>query len=415
MGISYLAGALLGALLFAPPQGVPEDRLYGRVEMQTGEVHTGFIRWGRAGVNWTDLLGGYKELSEENLRQAIRLRAEAEPEADRAARSIVYNGVRITWDEDDREYVADTAQSGVRFGHVRSVEPAGQGAARILLKSGLTVDLAAADRDDGFLDSLLVEVPGGAQNALPWGGVRRVDFQSAPPGAVPRATRLHGTVEVRDGETFTGYLVLDGGRIYTSDAVTGRIGEEERRIPFEEIGALAWDAEASRLAVTLTDGETVALADSRSGNRSVRIQDPRLGGVQLPLSRVERLTLHAPAPSAGYDAFDGAHRLRGTVTTRKGERIRGFLRWDNDEAHSWEVLNGSERGVTFTLELGAVKTIAPETPARALVTLQDGRELELSGSNDVGPGNKGIVIELEDGTFRYVDWLQLERAELERP
>jgi hypothetical protein len=366
-------------------------------------------------VGWSDLLGGYKELSEENLRQAVRLKAEADPEADRAARSIVYGGIRITWEEDDRELVADTAQSGVRFGHVRSVRPAGQGAALILLKSGLQVELAAADRRDGFIDSVWVEGGAGAEVGVAWEEVSRVELQGAPPGVEPRETRLHGTVRVRNGNTFTGYLSLDGGRIFTSDVLGGRDGDRELTLPYAEVASIEWDPSGARLLVTRTSGERVSLEDVRSGNRSVRIQDPRLGGVQLPLSRVERLTLHPPASPGGYDAFDGAHPLRGTVTTRSGDRYAGFLRWDNDEAHSWEILNGSERGVTFTIELGAVKTIEVDTPVRALVTLLDGRRFELSGSNDVGPGNKGLVVALDDGTFRYLDWVQLARVELGGP
>jgi hypothetical protein len=414
MASSSLAKALLGAALLAPPQGAPEDRLYGSVETVHGEVHTGFIRWGRAGVGWSDLLGGYKELSEENLRQVVRLRAEADPEADRAARSIVYNGVRITWDEDDRDFAPDTAQSGVRFGHVQSVEPAGQGAARIRLKSGISFELAAADRRDGFVDSLHVEV-GGSELPLPWEDVVRVELRSAPPGPAPRLERLHGTVRVREGPTFTGYLSFDAGRLYTDDVWVGREGDRERTVPLAGVRALAWDPRTSRVVLTLAGGETVSLTDPRSGNRSVRLQDPALGGVQLPLNRVEALTFHAPSPRGGYDAYDGAHRLRGTVTTRKGERYTGYLRWDNDESFSWEVLNGSENGVTYTLELGAVRSIQVETPVRALVTLGDGRQLELSGSNDVGEGNKGVVIELDDGTFRFVDWVQIAHAELAGP
>jgi hypothetical protein len=413
MGLTYLAHGVLAALLALPPQGVPEERLYGRVETVHGEVHVGYVRWGRSGGAWPDLLGGYKELSEADLRQAARLKAEADPEADRAARSVVYNGIRITWDVDDTEITADTAQSGVRFGHVRRVERKDERSARVALKSGLVVELSSSGARTPFVDTISVETAEGLQVGLGWGDVAAVDFGSPPPGAAPRAARLHGTVRVRDGGSHTGFLTFDAGRIYTTDVMTGREGDRERSVRLGDVQTLEWPSGGSVARVTLANGESFELRDPRSGNRSLRVLEPALGGVQLPISRVLEIRFHPPERPIGYAAFEGGRRIRGTVTTRDGARYHGLIRWDNDESHTWEILNGSDRGVSYTVELGNVKTIVTDTPRRVRVTLLDGRDLELAGSNDVGPGNKGLIVEAEDGTFAYVHWTRLERVELD--
>jgi hypothetical protein len=130
--------------------------------------------------------------------------------------------------------------------------------------------------------------------------------------------------------------------------------------------------------------------------------------------------MHAPETPAGYAAFDGGRRLAGTVLTRSGERYRGVLRWDNDEEHTWEILNGRLRGrqqeaLTLTVDLGHLRSIDVETPRSVVVTLEDGRELALSGSNDVGLGNKGIIVELRGGDFRFVDWLNVREVTFDVP
>jgi hypothetical protein len=404
----------LAAVLLALPQTAPQEHLYGRVETVRGEVHVGFIRWGLRGGAWADLLEGAKALPEENLRQARRLRAEADPEADLAARTIVYGGVRITWDEDDTEATTDSVQSGVRFGHVRSITPGGGRSAHVVLREGGAVELfAQGGRDEAFASRIVVEPASGARIEIAWGDLARVEFMEAPAGEMPRQARLHGTVRDRSGNRYTGYLAWGDGRLYTGDLLADGPGVA---LPFERVQSVV-PGEGSSARVTLASGETTSVGrvfGIGATGRNVHVSDPELGGVRLPWRRIEEVRLHPPADRGGRREFEAA-RLRGVVLTRSGERHQGLLRWDNDEEHGWEILNGSDRGAAFTIELAKVRSIVQETPRSVEVTLTDGRTLSLSGSNDVGLGNEGIVIELDDGTFRFVDWLQFERAELERP
>ena len=77
----------------------------------------------------------------------------------------------------------------------------------------------------------------------------------------------------------------------------------------------------------------------------------------------------------------------------RDSEIGGEIRWDADEAGSWEFLNGrNEDGVVFTIEFGFLSRIERREAWGSLVTRLDGRSFELEDSNDVDWDNKGILI-----------------------
>ena len=98
--------------------------------------------------------------------------------------------------------------------------------------------------------------------------------------------------------------------------------------------------------------------------------------------------------------------------TESGESLTGTVRWDDDEASTWEMLDGRSRGVDFEIEFAQIARI--ERSGRgALVTLTDGRSFELSGSNDVNDGNRGILVDTRSGV-RKVRWEDFRELRLER-
>ena len=84
----------------------------------------------------------------------------------------------------------------------------------------------------------------------------------------------------------------------------------------------------------------------------------------------------------------------GTVVTQSGEEIDGVIRWDADEAASWEFLDGRADDVEF----GNVSRIKRGQAFGATVTLLDGRTFELDDSSDVDWDNKGILIAPQSAT-----------------
>jgi len=134
----------------------------------------------------------------------------------------------------------------------------------------------------------------------------------------------------------------------------------------------------------------------------VEISDPTLGAVKLDWEEFDNVRFHAPEADVSAANFDGGARLRGTVSTVDGERYTGEIVWDDDERFTWEMLNGEADGLEFHMELGQIERIE-SVGYGALVTLRDGRTFELTDSNDVDHGNRGITIRT-DGREYEVQW-----------
>jgi hypothetical protein len=411
LGIGALA---LAALALTQQTDPVSDRIYGRVTTATGDEYTGFLRWDRNEGSWTDLLDGSKKMIPEDFQEVARLREQNGARS--RERSIEFLGVRISWDDDEEGGDPGLAQSGIRFGHLASLTVIDDDAALLVLRSGEEVELSQGSTDIGeSLRGLVIDDARRGEVELEWEDLDRIEFMAAPEGATPRARRLHGTLRDRWGNAYTGYVAWDLDEIYASDLLDGEEGGVDRRIPFDRIGAIERAGSASA-RVTLLDGEEVLLRgtnDVDSDNRGIQVSDPGLGQVQIAWDEFEDLRFHPPERSSAYQSFGVTARLAGTVLTEDGQRHQGLVRWDNDEAFGWEILDGSYRGVVFDIELGLVERIRRRSSRSAMVTLRDGRTFELSDSNDVNSGNKGIVVETPDGTV-LVEWEAFREVTFER-
>lgn len=404
MGLAKTLLAAILALVLGTGQEAPSDRLYGRVVTAGGDVFEGYLRWDRNEGGWGDVLDGSKELPWENARDAEELDRSYER---RRERSIEFLGLRVSWSDDD-DYPS-SATSGIRFGHVQSLRVYGDDRALLTLKSGEEIEFEGGSTDIGrSLRDLVVDDPQRGMVELRWRDLDEVDFFSAPAGtAPPVAQRLYGTLRTRSGLEFTGFVSWDVDEILDSDILDGEERGRDREIPFHRIAAIR-RAGSSGARVTLLNGDEITLRDTNDvddGNRGITIADPGLGQVTVDWEEFDELRFGAPSSAgAGYDDFDGGKALWGTVLTMDGERLTGYIRWDNDEAATWELLNGHQDDVRFDVEFGKVEGIRRLGRWGAEVTLFDGRVFELEGSNDVDEDNKGIFVIAEDGEVRMVEW-----------
>ncbi|MEJ2204267.1 MAG: hypothetical protein P8170_09165 [Gemmatimonadota bacterium] len=357
-----------------PVSGSP--RLYGSVVTRDGTAHRGFIRWDRNEGSWSDLLDANK----------LRRRG-------------------------------TTAQSGIRFGHVRRIDVLSRQGALFTLKSGDQVEMGARATDLGSgLRALLVDDPDtGRTLELRWGELESVVFEPAPERVTPREARLYGTLATRSGLEFEGYIAWDVDEIYTTDVLDGDDASHDRRkIPFGSIAAI--ERYGSRAAkVTLVNGEQVILRgtnDVDASNNGITVSDAALGQAKVDWGELESVRFHRPRTQPGYGSFDGGERLYGTVLTELGEELSGEIAWDNDEEYSWEMLNGDVEGVELHVEFSRIARIE-KTSRGALVELRDGRVFELGGSNDVDEGNRGITIRSGGGAHE-VEWESFRELRLTR-
>ena len=133
--------------------------------------------------------------------------------------------------------------------------------------------------------------------------------------------------------------------------------------------------------------------------------------VEVKWNQFREIRFHESPNDISYDVFDGGRRLQGTVYTEDGDSYSGDIRWDNDEEWTWEGLDGESRDAELDVEFGLIRSIAYVSRSSVRVTLLDGRELVMRGSNDVNDENKGIFVMQADGETVLVDWEEFDRVE----
>ncbi len=404
------AAALAAALVvIAAPlvaQAADPGQLYGRIRTVDNVVHEGFIRWAGNEAGLYDVLSLSKPIPERNRRDADRLGWKAQERENR----IEIFGIGITL-PGDRVSIGSSSQSGIRFGHISSLEVLGSSRLRVLLKSGEEVVFEGGGDVGSSANPILVEDRLGEEVKLNWRDIRAVDFMPAPARTSRWGERLYGTLRTRDGAEFTGYVAWDMDEIFTSDVLDGDEGDRDHEIPFGRIRALARES-SSATRVTLFDGDVLVLRgsnDVNSSNRDIMIADPALGEIRVGWEAFDRLELQRPPAELDPSALDLGSRLRGTVQARGGESHTGWIRWDNDEEFGWEILDGRlADGVDLDVELGRIRSIERVSYDASRVTLRDGRTFRLDGSNDVDDGNRGLYVERTDGTLVLVPWDRFE-------
>jgi hypothetical protein len=259
----------------------------------------------------------------------------------------------------------------------------------------------------------LVDEGLGQVSEFEWRDLESVDFM-APGDTPPSESRMYGTLTTRSGLEFTGYVTWDVDEIYSTDVLDGDADGRRMSIPFGEIERI--ERQSSRSSrVTLTDGETYVLDGTNDVDASIsgiEMADPGLGAVKLEWGEFESVRFHGTDDEAAVTYFDGGSPLRGTVETLDGDRYSGEIVWDADESFTWEMLNGEIDGLEFHVEFGNIERIE-KSGRGARVTLLDGRTFQLSGSNDVDRGNRGVTIRT-DGRDYEVDWRDFDAVTFTR-
>ena len=133
--------------------------------------------------------------------------------------------------------------------------------------------------------------------------------------------------------------------------------------------------------------------------------------VELRWRDLDRIELMAPPVGVAPPA---SHRLHGTLRTRGGRELSGFVAWDLDEILTSDVLDGEAAGEDHSIPFERIAAIERESRSSARVILTDGRELVLRNSNDVNEQNRGI--EVADPGFgrAVVDWDGFEAVRFQR-
>ena len=80
------------------------------------------------------------------------------------------------------------------------------------------------------------------------------------------------------------------------------------------------------------------------------------------------------------------------MRTRHGD-FTGFVQWNREVCVGSDELDGRSADGELGLRFDTIRSIARDSRDSALVTLLDGREIVLSGSPEVGDGNRGVYVD----------------------
>jgi len=253
---------------------------------------------------------------------------------------------------------------------------------------------------------------------------------------------LYGRVTTDEGVTYEGRLRFGGGEeAFWSDTFNGakatnpwaaHVAPERlptERLPFKLFGVelavreraidlarpfmarfgdiARIDADGRDLRVTLKSGTVFALdrwgADDFADG--VRVWDARQGEIDLGERRMRTIEL---LPTPRLDAVP--ERLHGTVRTRD-RTFTGYVQWDREECVGSDELDGFTLEREQSLRFDTIRSIARRADGSALVSLLDGPDVVLSGTNDVGPDNRGIHVDDPRYGRVLVSWDAFERVD----
>lgn len=275
--------------------------------------------------------------------------------------------------------------------------------------------------------------------------------EAAPRAAAPaRAASgdpqgfLYGRVETRSGSTYQGRLRWDDEEAFWGDHFNStkedrpyadRAPREmrQRREPIEIFGitvGVHWEDDGGRqfiarfgdlqqidvgrgddLTVTMKSGKRHELeGGSNDVGADVIVWDESVGRIALEWDNIDRIRFLPTPKDLAVDVF----RLHGTVETDAGT-FRGWIQWDQEECLSTDELDGNTGDGDLSIRMGRIRRIERASSRSSRVTLDDGRELRLDGTNDVDDDNRGIWVEDESIGRVLVSWDAFESVDFDGP
>lgn len=393
----------LVVLFFSTPLLLAQaGRICGTVYTRDGETFEGPIRWDKNEAFWDNILDGTKK------------RDAKYEEGKRREKRISIFGLDITWDE--KGYESSHASSGIQFGYLKTLERRTRNRAKLELISGETITLYGSSSDVGSgVREIIIDDPREGEVELDWDDLDMIEFTECDPDQIDKPeTRLYGEVETRRGDKFKGFVCWDVDELFYSDILDGEERHRNRKIPFGKIKAIERRSSSSAW-VYLRNGDKLKLSgtnDVDSGNRGIVVMDPGFGRVNIAWDDFDRLELLDGGQSylKSYHDFEKPGSLYGKVYDEDGDSHEGFIRWDNDEAYTWELLDGEYRGVEIDVEFAQIAEIEKVSSRSCRVTTRSGNTFKLSGSNDVNDENKGIFVTTEDGDEIELDWYDFDKV-----
>ena len=257
------------------------------------------------------------------------------------------------------------------------------------------------------------------------------------PRAVRAAGGIYGTIHLESGKSYTGPIRWDLNEVFWDDVLDAEkrekvwveggfsgvkilglsVGDEDGywthhpfKVQFGNVTAIERKG-SSRIRVELKNGDRVEVqatgTDLGESMRSLVVTDQNKGDVDVSWDDVDLVEF-----SAGPDEGRDADRLYGLVETSAGG-FTGYITWDRDEALVTDTLDGEDSDDKHHIPFSEIREIERSSSRASRVTLTDGTQLRLTGTNDVDSDNRGIDVQVPGLGVVKVTWDEFERVEFQ--
>lgn len=162
----------------------------------------------------------------------------------------------------------------------------------------------------------------------------------------------------------------------------------------------------------LKNGAEIKVEDSGNDmGEKVQVLDPELGIINIDWENIDRIEF-MDTPARLPQTFGTP--LYGTVEGVRNEKYTGFIIWDNDERLGSDKLDGDSDDGDVSIAFSELTSI--ENLGRGVrVTTRSGREMRLTGSNDVNDGNRGVWVVSPDFGIINFSWDSFRKLTLTTP
>ena len=385
--------------------------IYGTVTTINGDRYEGPIRWGNDEVYWVDMFNAGKT-SNDFLKFLSKSDIKNLPKSNDSWLGLDLDILSL-WED---KFSKSKHQFDSRFGDIKSIQPTGSNTAKITLKNGVAMEVHGDGYEDvgeglvKVFDQELGEVK------LKWSRVASVNFKAGNPAtAYTFGQPIYGKVNAGRKGTFTGIIQWDKDERFLNETLDGQDRNGKKKIPFQHIRSIKKGKDGS--GVVLKSGRELYITgsnDVNSGNRGIIVNDPSIGQITIPWRDFQELEIHENFQGLQYGDFPVSTGLKGTVHTIDGEKHKGLMAFDLDEAWEFEILDGKDDHVIYKIPFRNIQNIIPKNYNYSIVNLKNGTSLLLGGQRDVSDSNDGILIfTTADQKPSYVKWSVIDEISFE--
>jgi len=113
---------------------------------------------------------------------------------------------------------------------------------------------------------------------------------------------------------------------------------------------------------------------------------------------------------ASFDSFTAPKFKAGTVKQLNDSEVSGRIIYDIDEALDFEIIEGKENGIEYSIMLKNIKKITPRNSDYSMIELVSGKSFLLGDGRDVSDSNAGVLVFMKGKKEpAYVPWRRIDQ------